>query len=282
MPLCRCRRGERGEWRLNIYSTSNSIGAEKGFVRNNEHSSPRGSNMFGALRASGEHSAALNGWLPRRAAKPKTISRSRAATLRQWMHGRGRIYLPSGGRRGVVEVEANSFVDPNEDDGLELDRLVDSSGMLSVVGFGSLLSTRSCLSTFGAVKVLLHEHHEPTDRATAHTATAESMLVPLQCFRPGRLHGYRRVFAHSAPIFIRRGIANLETKERSSLSVEPCEGESIVVSLFEMSAEEIGSFIEREHEFRFRAVQTEEMDGSMSSKLSVVCSRFTDEEYRYM
>mmetsp|Transcript_2984 Transcript_2984/g.10774 ORF Transcript_2984/g.10774 Transcript_2984/m.10774 type:complete len:306 (-) Transcript_2984:608-1525(-) len=154
-----------------------------------------------------------------------------------------------GGGRLLVSA---SFVQQDEDLGLELDRLVDSAGMISIVGFGSLLSRRSCLSTFGAVKD----------------------------FRPARLKNYRRVFAHLAPIFIRRGIANLETKEMSSLSVEPCPGESIVVSLFELSSEEIGSFIEREHEFRFTAVQTEEMDGTVSRKLSVACTRFSDVEYR--
>ncbi|GLT56119.1 hypothetical protein SLA2020_291900 [Shorea laevis] len=42
--------------------------------------------------------------------------------------------------------------------------------------------------------------------------------------RVARLNGFRRVFAHVASIFFEREIANPETKEISSLSVEPCEG----------------------------------------------------------
>lgn len=34
----------------------------------------------------------------------------------------------------------------------------------------------------------------------------------LRNFRVGVLHGFRRVFAHVAPVFLDRGIANIETK----------------------------------------------------------------------
>ena len=80
--------------------------------------------------------------------------------------------------------------------------------MMTVAGFGSLLSERSARSTF----------------------------PDLMGFRPGRVHGWRRVFAHTADIFFTRGIAKPETGEISSLSCEPCDGEEIVVSLFEVCA----------------------------------------------
>ncbi|KAL4556971.1 hypothetical protein LXL04_035141 [Taraxacum kok-saghyz] len=84
--------------------------------------------------------------------------------------------------------------------------------------------------------------------------SARSTFPDLINFRVAKLNGFRRVFAHVAPIFFERGIAKPETKEISSLSVEPCEGESLIVIVFEIKKLEIPSFIEREHEFRFLAV----------------------------
>ncbi|WVZ98154.1 hypothetical protein U9M48_043624 [Paspalum notatum var. saurae] len=57
-------------------------------------------------------------------------------------------------------------------------------GRFSVVGFGSLLSERSARSTF----------------------------PDLEGFRVAALRGFRRVFAHAAPIFFERGIAVESTK----------------------------------------------------------------------
>jgi len=47
--------------------------------------------------------------------------------------------------------------------------------------------------------------------------------------------GFRRVFAHTAPIFFERGVARPETGEISSLSCEEAPGHSIVVSVFEIA-----------------------------------------------
>ncbi|KAK6122605.1 hypothetical protein DH2020_043662 [Rehmannia glutinosa] len=104
----------------------------------------------------------------------------------------------------------------------DFDQIVSPDGLVSICGFGSLLSERSARSTF----------------------------PDLLNFRVAKLRGFRRVFAHVAPIFFERGIAKPETKEISSLSVEPCEGETLVVTTFEIQRSEIPSFIEREHEFR--------------------------------
>ena len=54
------------------------------------------------------------------------------------------------------------------------------SAPVTIVGLGSLLSERSSRTTF----------------------------PNLENFRLGRVHGYRRVFAHSAAIFVERGIAD--------------------------------------------------------------------------
>ncbi|KAJ8465670.1 hypothetical protein OPV22_028222 [Ensete ventricosum] len=136
-------------------------------------------------------------------------------------------------------------------DAPDFDALVDPDGYLSVVGFGSLLSERSARSTF----------------------------PHLNNFRVAVLRGFRRVFAHVAPIFFERGIANEETGEVSSLSVEPCEGEFLIVTVFEIKREEVPAFIERENEFRFLAVVPEDLDGIPFIRPAVVCARYSDEEY---
>ncbi|ESR55708.1 hypothetical protein CICLE_v10024287mg [Citrus x clementina] len=101
-------------------------------------------------------------------------------------------------------------------------------GLISISGFGSLLSAEN---------------------------SATSTFPNLINFRVAKRHGFRRVFAHVAPIFFERGIAKPEAKEISSLSVEPCEGEALIVTVFEIqkSESQIPAFIKREHDFRFLA-----------------------------
>ncbi|KAK4787322.1 hypothetical protein SAY86_011155 [Trapa natans] len=133
----------------------------------------------------------------------------------------------------------------------EFEKLLSPSGLISICGFGSLLSERSARSTFPNLKN----------------------------FRVARLNGFRRVYAHAAPIFFERGIAKPETKEISSLSVEPCEGESLIVTVFEIQQSEIPAFIERELEFRFLAVLPRTLDGKPLNNLAVLCARYSDEEF---
>eukprot|EP00898_Chlorokybus_atmophyticus_P001136 jgi/Chlat1/2022/Chrsp158S02302 len=135
---------------------------------------------------------------------------------------------------------------------LTFKELIGPEGDLSIVGFGSLLSERSARSTFSTLKN----------------------------FRQARLQGFRRVFAHVAPIFFERGIANKETKEMSSLSVEPCENMALMVTQFEVDSAEIPKFVKREHEFRFLAVTPETIVGGNHEREAVVCARYSDEEYR--
>lgn len=56
----------------------------------------------------------------------------------------------------------------------------------------------------------------------------------LQRCTPLQVDGFRRVFAHTAPIFFQRGIARLDTLEISSLSCEEAPSHSIVVSVFDV------------------------------------------------
>ncbi|GFR46377.1 hypothetical protein Agub_g7959 [Astrephomene gubernaculifera] len=73
--------------------------------------------------------------------------------------------------------------------------LASEDGPMTVAGFGSLLSERSARYTFPNL----------TD------------------FRLGKVHGWRRVFAHTADVFFARGIARPDTAEIASLSLERCE-----------------------------------------------------------
>ena len=132
--------------------------------------------------------------------------------------------------------------------------IICDNNMMTIAGFGSLLSETSARSTF----------------------------PELENFRLGRIDGFRRVFAHACAIFFDRGIARMETKEISSLSVEPNAESSIIVSLFEVEATEdsIAAFIDREHEFAFLRVHPKRLDGSPDGRAAVVCGKNTDEKYR--
>ncbi|TMW65825.1 hypothetical protein Poli38472_003590 [Pythium oligandrum] len=123
--------------------------------------------------------------------------------------------------------------------------------MVTIVGFGSLLSEKSARSTFG-------------DAMTN--------------FRLARMRNYRRVFAHPGSIFFERGIANLATKEISSLSVEPAEGRSFLISVFDLPESMLPDFYEREEEYRIVSADFEELDGTPGGQ-GLMCTRWTDEEY---
>ncbi|KAK7303745.1 hypothetical protein RJT34_14658 [Clitoria ternatea] len=133
----------------------------------------------------------------------------------------------------------------------DFESLLSPDGYISICGFGSLLSERSARSTF----------------------------PDLANFRTARLNRFRRVFAHVAPVFFERGIAKAETMEISSLSVEPCEGETLLVTVFEIRKSEIPDFINREIEFRFLAVLLETLDGKSFDIPAVLCARYSDEEF---
>ncbi|XP_074282297.1 uncharacterized protein LOC141606857 [Silene latifolia] len=157
-----------------------------------------------------------------------------------------------------MDIKSSSFELYNDDfkhfqlnDVDDFRKIASSEGFISICGFGSLLSERSAMSTF----------------------------PDLVNFRVARLKGFRRVFAHVAPIFFERGIAKPETKEISSLSVEPCEGEELIVTVFEIRESEVPSFMDRELEFRFLAVMPEILEGKPFTNPAVLCARSSDEEF---
>jgi hypothetical protein len=193
---------------------------------------------------------------------PTTFSVRRGG--RNWIEGDSKIWAP---KEGPITTTARSLSKLPEmhysqeqlpegavelPDAASFSTVADEKGLISICGFGSLLSEKSARYTF----------------------------PNLQNFRVAVLPGFRRVFAHVAPVFLERGIANVATKEMSSLSVEPCSAESILVTVFEISIQEVPAFIEREHEFRFLGVALFSLSGEILLKKAVVCARYSDEEYR--
>ena len=140
----------------------------------------------------------------------------------------------------------------------------DGSGdCVTILGFGSLLSEKSSRTTF------------PT----------------LSNFRLGKVLDHRRVFAHPASIFFQRGIANFDTLELSSLSVEYEKGCSMICSVFEVPNEGLFAadapgenvipsqkFLEREEEFEITKVRYEDLQHG-ELKEGIICRRSTDEAY---
>jgi hypothetical protein len=134
----------------------------------------------------------------------------------------------------------------------------DMRDTVTVLGFGSLLSQRSCKTTF----------------------------PDLENFRLGRVPKYRRVFSHPASIFFQRGIANLKTLEISSLSAEYAgEDSSFICSVFEVPSKDMmengipsEAFLEREEEFDIVTVPYVELqDGS--TREGILCTASTDDKY---
>ena len=77
---------------------------------------------------------------------------------------------------------------------------------LTIIGFGSLMSEESARGTFPG----------------------------LRNFRYARVEGWRRVMRHPAAIFFERGIADLATRQMSSLCAERCEGRGFVACAFDV------------------------------------------------
>lgn len=155
------------------------------------------------------------------------------------------------------------------------------SDQITILGFGSLLSPTSARLTFPS----------------------------LQNFRLGRVPNHRRIFSHPASIFFQRNIANLETLEISSLSVEQYDGKGFICSVFEVPNNGLSdtynkndkgwipsrAFLEREEEFDIVMVPYKEIGArdnqvpnqsitSISEDCSdlpmgVICRRSTDEAY---
>ena len=102
---------------------------------------------------------------------------------------------------------------------IECDGNNNKNDDVTILGLGSLLSKTSSKTTFSELKN----------------------------FRLGRVHNYRRVFAHPASIFFQRNIVNYDTLEMSSLSAEYCPGASFVCSIFEVTNQN-GEFMQKSND----------------------------------
>jgi len=159
---------------------------------------------------------------------------------------------------------------------MKIPTIVGSAPTVTILGLGSLLSERSSRTTF----------------------------PDLQNFRLGRISNkYRRVFGHPASIFFQRGLANIETKEFSSLSAEEFEPDAdskyrggFICSVFEVPREQvyrdeegsdgiiitkpIGAFLEREEEFDIVEVPFVDFsDSDSATKTGTLCTRFSDDGF---
>jgi len=120
----------------------------------------------------------------------------------------------------------------------------------TVVGFGSLLSKKSALSTFKRIRN----------------------------FRPAFVKGYRRVFRHSPAIFLQWGVGDMETKELSSLSCEKSDSTTLGVAVFELHNSELDDFYRREDEYDIISVDYEDFQGETGKGL--FCLTGSDESMK--
>ena len=127
--------------------------------------------------------------------------------------------------------------------------------MISVVGYGSLLSEVSARET-----------------------------VPgLQNFRLVNVSGYRRIFNKVGVVFISRHGADADSREIASCSTQADAESSIICSQFECSEDDFLELYEREHRFRWIEVSTESLSPVSEMELPTqarMCSGFSDTDYR--
>ncbi|WP_296062398.1 gamma-glutamylcyclotransferase [uncultured Amphritea sp.] len=127
--------------------------------------------------------------------------------------------------------------------------------MISVVGYGSLLSERSARQTVPA----------------------------LQNFRLVRVPGFRRIFNKVGIVFLSRHGADSKSLQLASCSTQPFEGCEIICSQFECSAEDFIELYEREHRFRWIEVETMPSGRTLTPDVPSVgrmCTGYDDLEYR--
>ncbi|GGK54817.1 gamma-glutamylcyclotransferase [Amphritea balenae] len=122
--------------------------------------------------------------------------------------------------------------------------------MISVVGYGSLLSE----------------------------ASARQTIPNLQNFRLVRVPGFRRIFNKVGIVFLSRHNAAPDSLYLASCSTEAVTGSEIICSQFECSAEDFVELYEREHRFRWIEVDTVMFNGEAG--LGRMCTGYDDLEYR--
>lgn len=122
--------------------------------------------------------------------------------------------------------------------------------MISVVGYGSLLSEQSARET----------------------------VPELENFRLVEVPGYRRIFNKVGIVFFSRHGANETDLEIASCATEPQEGMSIICSQFECSEAAFRDLYEREHRFRWTEVETVDQQGAKAE--GRICTTYNDLDYR--
>lgn len=79
-------------------------------------------------------------------------------------------------------------------------------------------------------------------------------------FRKGILHNYVRSYNLVSISGIKKGIANIETKELNALSVKKQEGVDVMGILFDIPEDELPAYLIREHRYVFKEENVEEVD----------------------
>ncbi len=122
--------------------------------------------------------------------------------------------------------------------------------MITVLGYGSLLSQRSALET----------------------------VPSLTGFRPVRLPGYRRIFNKVGVVFFSRHGADAASRAIASCSTEAMAGCEIICSAFDVPEEDFVALYEREH--RYRWVEVRALDEAGMPVQGRICTSSTDMDYR--
>jgi hypothetical protein len=122
--------------------------------------------------------------------------------------------------------------------------------MITVLGYGSLLSQRSALET----------------------------VPSLSGFRRVRVPGYRRIFNKVGVVFFSRHGADPASLEIASCSTQLMPGAEIICSAFEVPEADFPALYEREH--RFRWIEVEALDEKGSGCRGRICTGSNDMDYR--
>ncbi|WP_415896587.1 gamma-glutamylcyclotransferase [Neptuniibacter sp. QD72_48] len=122
--------------------------------------------------------------------------------------------------------------------------------MISIVGYGSLLSE----------------------------ASARETIPGLTNFRIVTVPGYKRIFNKVGVVFISRHKADPDSLQLASCSTLPASDCEIICSQFDCTQEEYEALFEREHRFNWVEVETF-TDGQ--SETGLMCTGSTDQHYRY-
>ncbi len=123
--------------------------------------------------------------------------------------------------------------------------------MISVVGYGSLLSEQSARQT----------------------------VPELENFRLVRVPGYRRIFNKVGVVFFSRHGAIEANLDIASCSTEPAHATEIICCQFECSEEAFADLYEREHRFRWIEVDTVSLKQAEAAT-GRMCTGYSDAEYR--